>query len=480
MLGIIRNNRLLKNTIRISRDTSLIVSTGHGPERNIMNRNAVEQLRSFFPILRTSVHGRPLIYLDNAATMQMPRPVMERMNAFYSGENANIHRGLHSLSEAATAAYEKVRETVGVFLGIKDTEQIVFTAGSTDGINLAACMLEQILEPGCEIVTTEMEHHSDFLPWVELAERKGLKLRIVPVKPDGHLDVEWLYSSISDKTRVIAFSELSNVTGIRNSAADIIRTVRGLSDRVYILTDGAQSAVHMSNEVDLLQTDFYCMSGHKLGAPTGTGVLYMSSRVQEELRPVRFGGGTVSMVSKQNRAYYKAPACFEPGTPNYAGVIGLGSAMDFWMRQGEKCGGRDILYDHEKSLLAELEQRLGRIPGMRILGDSAEGERCGCLSFTVEGIHAYDISRFLDQYGIAARSGHHCAMPYLTAMGCEFAVRFSVAPYNTSDEIMYTADTCEKICELIRNAVESGRKRRSTVRHAELCTPARSTGSDPS
>ena len=315
---------------------------------------------------------------------------------------------------------------------------------------MAAGMLERVLEPGDEIMITEMEHHSNFLPWVELAERKGLELRIVPVKPDGYLDTEWLYAHISGKTRVLAFTELSNVTGIRNPAAEIIRNVQGLSDRVFILLDGAQGAVHGREEVDALQADFYCMSGHKLGAPTGTGVLCMSARVQEELRPVRFGGGTVRTVSKEKRDYYEPPACYEPGTPNYAGMIGLGAAMNFWMEQEDRCGGRDSLYVHEKALILLLEKELRGIPGIRILGSVPEGERAGCLSFVAEGVHAYDLCRFLDQYGIAARSGHHCAMPYLTALGCEYAVRFSAAPYNTAEEIQFAADACRKTCDLLR------------------------------
>ena len=415
----------------------------------------LKDIRSCFPILQTTVHDRPLVYLDNAATMQMPLPVMERMTAFYTNENANIHRGIHTLSEMATEAYEKARETAGSFLGVKDTKRIIFTSGATDGINMAAGMLEQVLEPGDEIMTTEMEHHSNFLPWAELAERKGLALQTVPVKPDGCLDTEWLYAHISSKTRVLAFTELSNVTGIRNPAAEIIRNVRGLSDRTFILLDGAQGAVHGREEADALQADFYCMSGHKLGAPTGTGVLCMSARVQEKLRPVRFGGGTVRTVSKEKREYYEPPACYEPGTPNYAGMIGLGAAMDFWMEQEEQCRGRDSLYAQEKALVLQLERELRGIPGIRILGDVPEGERAGCLSFVAEGVHAYDLCRFLDQYGIAARSGHHCAMPYLTAMGCEYAVRFSAAPYNTEEEIRYAADACRKICDLIRRTVHS-------------------------
>ena len=427
-------------------------------DKNGQKTYNIKDIRSCFPILQTTVHDRPLIYLDNAATMQMPLSVMERMTEFYTKENANIHRGIHTLSEMATEAYEKARKTVGTFLNVKDTKQIIFTSGATDGINMAAGMLEQVLEPGDEIVITEMEHHSNFLPWAELAERKELALQIVPVKPDGCLDTEWLYAHISGKTRVLAFTELSNVTGIRNPVAEIIRNVRRLSDRVFILLDGAQGAVHGRGEVDALRADFYCISGHKLGAPTGTGVLCMSTRAQEELRPVRFGGGTVRTVSKENREYYEPPACYEPGTPNYAGMIGLGAALDFWMEQEEQHGGKTSLYAYEIALLLQLEQELSRIPGIRILGDTPEGERSGCLSFVAEGVHAYDLCRFLDQYGIAARSGHHCAMPYLTALGCEYAVRFSAAPYNTEEEIRNAADACRKICELIRKTSGSCRR----------------------
>ena len=418
-------------------------------ENNNQNTKGIRDIRAFFPILQTTVHDRPLVYLDNAATMQMPLPVMERMTAFYTKENANIHRGIHTLSEMSTEAYEKARETAGTFLGVKDTKRNVFTSGTTDGINMAAGMLERILEPGDEIMITEMEHHSNFLPWAELAERKGLVLRIVPVKPDGCLDTEWLYAHISGKTRVLAFSEFSNVTGIRNPAAEIIRNVRGLSDRVFILLDGAQGAVHGREEADALQADFYCMSGHKLGAPTGTGVLCMSARVQEKLRPVRFGGGTVRTVSKEKREYYEPPACYEPGTPNYAGMIGLGAAMDFWMEQEEQCRGRDSLYAQEKALVLQLERELRGIPGIRILGDVPEGERAGCLSFVAEGVHAYDLCRFLDQYGIAARSGHHCAMPLMAYYNVPAMCRASLAMYNTHEEVDRLVTGLQRIHRLL-------------------------------
>ena len=422
------------------------------------SEQGLKEIRTLFPILQTKVHDRPLVYLDNAATMQMPLPVMERMTEFYTKENANIHRGIHTLSETATEAYEKARGTAGIFLGVNDTNRIVFTSGTTDGINMAAGMLEEVLEQGDEIMTTEMEHHSDFLPWAELAERKGLMLRIVPVKTDGCLDLDWLFSHISNKTRVLAFTELSNVTGIRNPADEIIKKVRRLSERTFILVDGAQGAVHGREKFDALQCDFYCMSGHKIGAPSGTGVTCMSERVQKELRPVRFGGGTVRSVSREERIYYEPPACFEPGTPNYAGAVGMSAAMQFWMEQEEQCGGKNSLYAHESALLVEMEKELQMIPDLRLLGEAKEKERAGSLSFVVEGIHAYDICQFLDQYGIAARSGHHCAMPYLTALGCEYAVRFSVAPYNTLEEIRFAADACKKTCDMIRN-VSAGKRR---------------------
>ncbi len=400
-------------------------------------------LREDFPILSQRVHGKPLVYLDNAATMQMPRPVMDRMQAFYCAENGNIHRGIHALSESSTEAYENVRGTVCRFLGTGQPGEILFTSGTTASINLTAGMLSGSLRPGDEILITQMEHHSNYIVWQELAGRLSLTLRIVQVRPDGRLDMERFFEMVNERTRIAAFTELSNVTGIGTSAGEMVRFLRENSD-ARILIDGAQGVAHDRKDIAVLRPDFYCFSGHKLGAPTGTGVLYVRRDVLDTLRPVWFGGGTVRSLTENGPELYDGPSAFEPGTPNYAGIIGMGTALEYWMDRG-------ACREREQALLGQLEAGLRDMDGVTVLGEAGDSEpRRGCISVVFDGIHSYDMCRFLDQYGVAARSGHLCAVPYLRALGQEHAVRFSVAPYNMADEIAYTLETCREICRVLR------------------------------
>ncbi len=399
------------------------------------------EIRRDFSILSQKVHGKPLVYLDNAATMQMPRQVMDRMQTFYCTENGNIHRGIHALSESSTEAYESVRGMVCRFLGTDRPEEIIFTSGTTASVNLAAGMLADSLHSGDEILITQMEHHSNFIVWQELAGRLSLTLRIVPVMPDGRLDMEKFFEMVNGHTRIAAFTELSNVTGIGTPAGEMVRFLRENSD-ARILIDGAQGAVHDRKDIGALQPDFYCFSGHKLGAPTGTGVLYVRRDVLDTLRPVWFGGGTVRSLTEDGPELYDGPAGFEPGTPNYAGIVGMGAALEYWME-------REAYRDREQELLVRLEAGLRDMDGVTVLGETGEEPRRGCISVVFEDIHSYDMCRFLDQYGIAARSGHLCAIPYLRALGQEHAVRFSVAPYNTPEEIEYTLETCREIRRML-------------------------------
>ena len=405
-------------------------------------------LRAAFPILNQNVQRHPLRYLDNAATMQMPEPVLSRMNAFYHQENANIHRGIHSLSEKATTEYEQVRRTVCRFLGTNDPEEIVFTSGTTASINLTAQMLEPMLKEGDEILVTAMEHHSNLLPWMELAKRKGLTLRVVPVQADGTLDLFAMDQMISEHTRIAAFTEVSNVTGIRNPVASMIELLRKKSPAL-ILIDGAQGVVHGRQCLRDKQPDFYCFSGHKLGAPGGTGVLYIRRAIMDQLKPVSFGGGIVHAVSYDKISYVDGPSLFEPGTPNYPGVIGLGAALEFWMDTEEAL---DISAEMECTLLENLETALKKIPGLHILG--AGQKHYGCLSFVSDQLHAYDICRMLDQYGISVRSGHMCAQPYLNALGYEHAVRVSIAPYNTKEDMEYLVRSLREILDVVQYRLE--------------------------
>ena len=412
-------------------------------------------LRADFPILDTQVHGQPLVYLDSAATMQMPLTVQRRMERFYRTENANIHRGIHSLSEGATAQYESVRSAVDRFLDAGGSGEILFTAGTTASVNLAATMLEPLLRPGDEILVTGMEHHSNFLPWQQLAKRSGAAFRVAPVYASGQLDMERFMGMVNSHTRVAALSQRSNLTGIAPPAEEMISSLRQHSG-AYVLVDGAQGIGHDRVSLRALQPDFYCFSGHKLGAPTGVGVLWVRKPLLSSLRPVWFGGGTVSDVREDGFTLLGGPSAFEQGTPNYAGVIGLGAALDYWAKKET--------VPHETALMARLEQGLRALESVRVLGDTPD--RRGCISVTAADVHSYDLCRFLDQYGIAARSGHLCALPYLRSLGEEHALRFSVVPYNTMDEIEYTLSCCREILQLLRGGTGHGHGR-NRKRHIE-------------
>ena len=410
-------------------------------------------LRDDFPILKGQINHQPLIYLDNAATMQMPLPVQDRMRKFYLEENANVHRGIHTLSERATESYEHARKTAAKFLHVEDPDEIIFTSGTTDAINIVAEMADQFLHPGDEILVTEMEHHGNYIPWMKLSERMNLHLKIVPVRENGQLNFEQFHEMVSEKTRFAAFTQLSNVTGIETPVAQMITYIRAHSPAL-VLVDGAQGIVHCPTDLSVLQPDFYCFSGHKLGGPTGTGVLYMKRKWMEQFAPVRFGGGTVRAVYKDRIELLQGPSVFEPGTPNYAGVIGLEAALQYWTEQEGHMSA-------EKVCMRILEQGLREIPEIHVLGETED--RKGSLSFCVDGMHAFDFCRFLDQYGIAARSGHHCAMIYLQALGTEHAVRFSVAPYNTTEEMKRVIEVCGQIIQLVKEPKKMGRKRRSSL-----------------
>lgn len=400
----------------------------------------MENIRQDFPILETKVNGNQLIYLDNAATMQMPMAVQERMQLFYKTENANIHRGIHTLSENATFQYECVRKKVCQFLRGKKEDKVIFTSGTTDAINQAAEMIGEFLEPGDEIITTAMEHHANFIPWYQLARRYKVKLQIVEVDSRGQIKLDHLESLLSEKTKLVTFTELSNVTGIENPVNEMTALVRSLSN-AWILIDGAQGIVHCRKELSDVDCDFYCFSGHKLGAPTGTGALYIKESVFQRLSPSRYGGGTVDKVCRDEIIFVNGPSAFEPGTPNYAGVIGLGTALDYWSLHKDAA-------DRENELVRELERGLRAIEGVHILGET--DHRRGCVSIVIDNVHSYDFCKFLDLNGIAVRSGHLCAMPYLNAFHVEYAVRFSVAPYNTLDEIYITIKKCKEIIKWLR------------------------------
>lgn len=415
-----------------------------------MREKQLEAIRQDFPILDVKVNNKSYIYLDNAATMQMPSAVMDRLQFFYTTHNSNIHRGVHQFSMLATAEYEAARRTVCTFIGADSSEEIIFTAGTTAAINMVAGMVGEKLQSEDEILITQMEHHSNFIPWQQLAKKKKLKLKVVPIDQNGVLDMEQFCNMLTDKTRMVAVTEVSNLTGIENPVKEMISYVRARTN-AFVLVDGAQGMAHCQPKMIDLKPDFYCFSGHKLGAPTGTGVLYMRKEIQQKMMPVWYGGGTVMSVTEDNSSFLEGPAIYESGTPNYAGVIGLDEALKYWMERDAQLSmesNSTSRFVWEDELLQHLETGLQTLEGVRILGKTEH--RKGCLAVCFSGIHSFDFCKFLDLYGIAARSGHHCAMPYLQALGADHAVRFSVAAYNTLQEMDQTIQSCEQILKQLQ------------------------------
>ena len=403
----------------------------------------IDEIRGNYPILEEKINNRNLIYLDNAATMQMPLPVIRTIQDHYMHKNGNVHRGMHYLSTSSSNAYEQARKTVSDFIAAENPETIIFTSGTTESINMAARMLSQYtINENDEILVTEMEHHSNLIVWQEICKKRGAIFRYVPVMKDGTLDSKALEDLICDKTKVVSFTHLSNITGIRNPIENIIRIVRQRSNAA-ILIDGAQGIRHEAVDVKKLDCDFYCFSGHKVGGPTGIGILYMKEKWLDILEPVNFGGGMVYQVSMMNAKFLDHTSRFEAGTPNYVGAIGLKAAIDYISSLNTA-----ELISYESNVIGYLEEKLLKLNGIQIIGKTKV--RKGTLSFIVDGVHSYDLVKFLDQYGIAIRSGHHCAQPYLKAMGYEQCCRVSPAFYNTLTEIDVFVEVLQSLTKILR------------------------------
>jgi cysteine desulfurase/selenocysteine lyase len=383
--------------------------------------------RSDFPILSTTVRGKPLVYLDNAATSQKPRRVIEAMSEFYTTGNANIHRGVHYLSEQATAAFEEVRQKVARFLGAPSPDEIVFTRGTTEAINLVAHSWgRSALRQGDEVLVTGMEHHSNLVPWQLLCEATGAVLRAVPVTDTGELDLNALDRFLTPRTRIFAFVHLSNVLGTINPVAELVARARTAG--AVTLVDGAQSAPHLPVDVQALGCDFFAFSGHKILGPTGIGVLYGRDDLLQRMPPWQGGGSMIATVGLERSTWALPPARFEAGTPPIAEAIGLGAALDY-----VEAAGLEEIGVWEAELLARATERVAGLPGIRIIGVARQ--KASVLSFTVEGIHPHDVSAVLDDDGIAVRAGHHCAQPLMQRFGVPATVRASFAFYNTLDDV---------------------------------------------
>ncbi len=384
-------------------------------------------VREQFPALRQVVHGHPLVYLDNAATAQKPLAVIEALVRYYTRDNSNIHRGLHELSERATEAYEQARATAQRFLNAADPREIIFVRGTTEAINLvAACWGRAHLKPGDEVVISEMEHHSNIVPWQILRDQLGCVLRVVPVNDRGEFLLEAYEKLLGPRTRLVSVAHVSNALGTINPVRQIVQTAH--RHGALVLVDGAQAAPHLKVDVRALDCDFYAFSGHKVYGPTGVGVLYGKAPLLDAMPPYQGGGDMISSVTFAKTTYNRIPYKFEAGTPNIAGGIGLGAALDYVARIGQNA---IAAYEHE--LLEYGTEALSRIPGLRIIGTARE--KAAVLSFIIEGIHPHDIGTVLDRQGIAVRTGHHCAQPVMDFYGVPATTRASLALYNTTAEL---------------------------------------------
>ena len=401
----------------------------------------VKAIRAEFPILQRPVRGKPLVYLDNAATSQKPRFVLDALTRYYENENANIHRGVHYLSERATAAYENVRARVQQFLNAEKSSEIIFVRGTTEGINLVAQTYGRThVGPDDEILITAMEHHSNIVPWQMLCAEKGAKLRVAPINERGELLLDEFEKLLSPRTKLAAFTHVSNALGSVNP-------VRRMSEmahrrRIPVLIDGAQAVPHMPVDVQAIDCDFYAFSGHKVYGPTGIGVLYGKSALLEAMPPYQGGGDMISSVTFEKTTYNKLPYKFEAGTPDIAGVIGLGAALDY-----VNDIGMDAIARYEHDLLEYGTERLAAIPGLRLIGTAAE--KAGVLSFMIGDIHPHDVGTILDQEGVAIRTGHHCAQPVMDLFAIPATARASLAIYNTREDIDALVAGIERVREVL-------------------------------
>jgi cysteine desulfurase/selenocysteine lyase len=397
----------------------------------------LEKIRLEFPILQQKIYNRALVYFDNAATTQRPQQVIDALTKTYTDYYGNIHRAAHFLADKATAAYEETREKVRLLINAETREQIVFTKGTTESINLVAFSFgELFIQEGDEIIVSEMEHHSNIVPWQLMAGRKGAKIVVLPIDDDGRLKIEELEKLITKRTRIIAVTHVSNVLGTINPVKEIARLAHSKDVRIFV--DGAQAAAHLQINVQDLDVDFYAFSAHKMYGPNGVGVLYGRKELLEQLPPYQGGGEMISEVKFSGTTFNELPYKFEAGTPNISGVIAFGAAIDYLLNIGIKKAAA-----WETDLLNYATSELGKIPGLRIYG--TQSEKSGVISFNVEGVHFFDLGTMLDKFGIAVRTGHHCADPLMDHFGIQGTVRASFAFYNTKEEIDVFAEALKKV-----------------------------------
>lgn len=402
----------------------------------------IQKIRHQFPILEQQVHGKKLIYLDNAATTQKPQRVINSLNDYYGGYNANIHRGIHFLAEKATAAFEETRALTKSFINASSTEEIIFTYGTTDGINLLAYSFgEKYINKGDEIIISTMEHHSNIVPWQILAEKKGAVLKVIPISDAGELDMKAYDALISEKTKLVSLVHVSNALGTINPVEQIIEKAHQVGAKVLI--DGAQAVSHEKVDVQKLDVDFYVFSAHKLYGPTGVGILYGKKELLEEIPPFRGGGEMIKEVTFEKTTFNDLPYKFEAGTPNIADIVAFKEALLFVNETGIS-----NIATHEASLLAKGYEVLKDIPDLRFIGTAKN--KVSVISFVIKGLHHFDAAMMLDARGIAVRTGHHCTQPLMNRFGIEGTIRASFAVYNTEEEIEALAEGIKRVALLMK------------------------------
>ena len=389
---------------------------------------SAEQVKKNFPILTQIVNDEPLVYLDNAATTQKPLAVLNALETYYRESNANVHRGVHTLAERATTQYEAAREKVQHFINANESAEVLFTRGTTISLNwVAKSYGEANVRQGDEILVSVMEHHSNLIPWQQLAKKTGAVLKFIELTKEGLLDMESFQSQLSDNTKIVALTHVSNVLGVVNPIQEIARLAHATG--AVLVVDGAQAVPHMAVDVQKLDADFYAFSGHKMLGPTGIGVLYGKRHLLEQMEPVEFGGEMIALVDEQDSTWKELPWKFEAGTPNIAGAIGLGAAIDYLSRIG-----LSEIQEHEKALMAYLWPKLTAIPGLTIYGPKDIAKRTGIVTFNLDGLHPHDVATAMDMEGVAIRAGNHCAQPLMRRLSVNSTARASFYLYNTTED----------------------------------------------
>lgn len=411
----------------------------------------IKEIKKDFPILGINVNKKPLIYLDNAATTQKPIQVIEAISDYYKNYNANVHRGVHTLSQIATDKFEAVREQIKNFINAKESSEIIYTRGTTESINLLASSLSYQLEEDDEIIISESEHHSNIVPWQIACQRTKAKLKVLPIKDDGAYDLEKLETLLSDKTRIVSLAQVSNSLGIIHRIKEIIQRIRKINQRkkeknqrnILTIVDGAQGIPHLKVDVQDLGCDFYCFSAHKIYAPMGIGVLYGRKELLEEMHPYQGGGEMIKEVTFEKTTYNIAPYRFEAGTPSVADVIGFGKALEYINNIG-----LENIISHEDKIMRYATERLQEIEGVRIIGTAAE--KAGAISFLIGNSHPFDVGTLLDQLGIAIRTGHHCAQPVMQHYNIPGTARASFALYTDFEDIDKFADSLKRVALMLQ------------------------------